>query len=205
MIQSSEMIEFCNYIQPIIKGCAGFIKTDGYFTHIPGCIMMISMDQTVFSFVKIPLNVDIVLSGNINRFLGLTDEEKDDPIRSLYYFGYNILMNKMINTYKNFENISRSRTPVLSEDDCYNLEGFTEAVAGSGISFINVSDGQYNYRLYASKSITPLNKADTCKLDIYPYESDNFVMIPNQRTVRFTVYKKKFNLVVEIFYNILVI
>ena len=205
-MSQSELLDFCNYIQPIIKGCAGFIKTDGYFTHIPGIISMISMDETVFSFVKIPLIKDIILSGNINRLLGLSNEEKSDPIKSLYYFGYNVLMNRMINTCRKFDNIDNLRTPAFSEDDCYNLSGFSECVGKSDISFINVSDGQYNYRLYISKSILPLNKADKCKLEIFPYEEDDgTIMIPNQRTVRFTVYKKKLNLNIEIFYNILVI
>ena len=36
-------------IQPIINSCAGFIKTDGYMTHIPGFILMMVNRTLVLS------------------------------------------------------------------------------------------------------------------------------------------------------------
>ena len=48
------IIDFFNYIQPIVNGSFGFIKTEGYMTHFPGVIIAMSADETYFGIIHIP-------------------------------------------------------------------------------------------------------------------------------------------------------
>ena len=73
-------------------------------------------------------------------------------------------------------------------------------MANSNISSVIVSDGAKYYVVPASKSITQPAKADTVSLKIYNNPRSPFV-----KTVRYTVYKKKFKLPVDIYSNILVV
>ena len=73
-------------------------------------------------------------------------------------------------------------------------------MASSNISSVIVSDGAGYYIIPASKSITQAAKADTVSLKIY-----NNPRNPLVKTVRYTIYKKKFKLPVDIYSNILVV
>ena len=199
--QQLKNIEFCKYLQPIVSGCSGFIRTVGYMYHFPGCVILISFDECYLSIINLPVVYDIYMTANINTFLGLKEEYQMADFKNYIYFtGYNLKMDKMKNAYPFYSNIDNIVPLVYHEPDCYNITGFEEAVLSSEIKYVNVSDGNYSYRIYASKAITPLNKGDLASLDIFLSNE-----LEKGRIVRYTVFKKKFKLNIQIFSKILLI
>ena len=43
---NQQITDFFNYVQPIVSGSLGCMKTEGYFTHFPGVIVAMSSDET---------------------------------------------------------------------------------------------------------------------------------------------------------------
>ena len=87
----NDYVDFCNYVQPIVNGCAGFIKTDGYMTHIPGTIIMMSADETCCAIIHIPVIYNIYMTSIINTFLAIKTPEYQSIFPRLIYFnGWNI-------------------------------------------------------------------------------------------------------------------
>lgn len=197
-------LEFCNYLQPIISSCSGFIRTDGFVHHFPGFLLMMSFDESYLSVISLPVIFDKYMTARINDFLGL----KEDPQKSryedyIYFTGWNMKRDRMLNAFHYYITIEQQTQQVYHEPDCYNIPGFTEAVGSSTISTLNVSDLTSNYRIYAGKPITPLNKGDTASLDIF---KPTLITGQNDyRIIRYNVFKKKFKLNVFIYANILVL
>lgn len=201
---NTNLIEFYNYIRPIVSGTAGFIRTDGYMLHYPGIIVLMNADESFVSIIKIPVIFDIKLVSIIGDFLKLkTDEEILNLQNNLYFIGWNIKESKLIQ-YMNDYNVLNHYQCEFQEDDCYNLQGFTEGMSSSEISFISVPMSDYRvYRIPVSKSITNAAKSDSVSIKIYPYLYNvNDTMI---RTVKYTVFKKKFKLNVDIYCNIILL
>ena len=199
--QQIKNIEFCKYLQPIVSGCSGFIRTVGFMYHFPGHLVLMSFDESYLSIIDLPVIYDIYIVASINTFLGLKEEEQmANLIENVYFTGYNIKMNRMKYSYPFYSNIDSIVPLIYHEPDCYNIIGFEEAVSSSEIKYVNVSDGNYNYRIYTSKAITPLNKGDSASLDIFLSNE-----LENVRIVRYTVFKKKFKLNIQIFSKILLI
>lgn len=195
---NQDNIDFCNYLQPIINSSSGFIKTNGYMSHIPGTILMMSEDEMVFSIINIPIIYDKYIYSSINSFLGLKDDEsKSDMIKNIYFTGSNIKNNHLLSYYNNYFDIDNKLRCIYYEPDCYNILGFEDISSNVNISKINVIVGQRLYRIPASKSITPLNKADSASLRIYETNNKEISI------VKYTVFKKKFKLSVDIFFNII--
>lgn len=194
------IIEFCNYIQPIVTGYAGFIKTDGYMTHIPGVLILMSSDETFCTYIELPAVYNITISAKINTFMALKEDQDKMYLGQMTYFvGRNIKERNAIgylNSYRSVVDIGRC---IYSEDDCTNILGFNEALESTEINNINVSDGVYMYRIPASKSITPLSKGDSASLKIY--ETEN----PGIRVCVYSVFKKKHKLTSKMCFNIIVI
>lgn len=201
---NTNLIEFYNYIRPIVSGCAGFIRTNGYMLHCPGIIVLMNTDESFVSIIKIPVIFDIKLVSIIGEFLKLkTDEEIINLQNNLYFIGWNIKEAMMIK-YMNDYNILNQSQCEFQEDDCYNLRGFTEGMSNSEISFMSIPKNDYRvYRVPVSKSITNAAKSDSVGIKIYPYLYNmNDTMI---RTVRYTVFKKKFKLNIDIYCNIVLL
>lgn len=200
---NQELIDFCKYLQPIVSGCSGFIRTEGFMTHFPGVLILMNMEETYCSIIKLPVIHNVYLTSSINKFLGLkTEEEQSNVIANTYFIGYNIKQMHSFGYYMTYKDIDLVPC-IYSEDNCTNIPGFEQASGSSDVGEINVSDGINSYRVPASKIITPINKGDTASLKIYKYianPSDN-----NLRTVRYTTIKKKFKLQIDNFSNILVL
>lgn len=197
-------IELCKYINPIITSYAGFIRTTGYITHIPGYIIMMSDDESFISIIKIPIIFNIVFVAKINDLLKLKEENNMLNLLNLTYFlGSNIILDKMINYWNIYNDIDNKCNCIYSEDDCYNIDNFSIMSSNTNIGFINVSNGIKNFMIPASKSITNLNKADKVSLRLYNYiNNQNNESI---KTIRYILYKNKFKLVADIYTNILVV
>ena len=195
-------IDFCNYLQPIVNGCAGFIKTDGYMLHTPGHIYMMSADETFFSHIKIPMVYNILFVSNINMFLRCKDPEQQEHVLELtYFFGSNIKAASLL-TYAEAYSNTDNMICEYHEPDCMNIDGFGNKVSNSTeINNMTVCSTCHWYRIPVSKSITPINKGDICELQIYrPYECED-----SKRIIRYTVHKKKMKLDIDIYCNIMIL
>lgn len=198
-MDEQKIIDFFNYLHPIVNGCSGFIKTDGYMVHIPGYVIMMDVDETFCSIINIPCIYDIYTTAKINTFLSIK-EECDMKLENLYFLGWNIKNQHLMRYYNTLIGIESKTKCVYLEPDCYNINGFAEAVSKSSISHVDISDGTYIYRIPAGKPVTPLTKSDSASLQIY----DN-IDYHDLKTIRYSVYKKKFKLTVDIFANILTV
>lgn len=201
---NTNLIEFYNYIRPIVSGCAGFIRTDGYMLHYPGIIVLMNADESFVSIIKIPVIFDIKIVSIIGDFLKLkTDEDILDLFNRIYFIGWNLKEFNLVK-YMNDYNILNQYQPEFQEDDCYNLNGFTEGMSNSEISFMSIPKNNYRvYRVPVSKAITNAAKSDSVSIKIYPYlynTKDSMI-----RTVRYTVFKKKFKLNIDIYCNIILL
>lgn len=194
--------DFCNYIQPIINSCSGFIKTDGYMVHFPGTIVIMDADQTFYGIIRIPVIYTFYFTAIINDFMAMKKPEQ--RIRdNLYFSGWNVKHDALIRAFELFNDIDNKVRCIYYEPDCYNINGFAETITNTGISKINVFTNSSRYLIPSSKAITPLSKGDMASLRIYDYiinPLDNRV-----KTIRYSVSKKKFKLIVDIFSNILVV
>lgn len=200
-----ELIDFCKYLQPIMNACSGFIKTNGYMLHIPGRVMMMSADETVFAYINIPVIYNIMIIADIGAFLRAKEEdEQAEILRSTYFLGSNIKYDTLLRYNELYGN--RMILPLnvyFTEDDCLsNINGFAELVKSSDIGFMNVTDGHNYYMIPVSKAITPITKSDMCKIEITDYISNPSDI--TKRTVHYTTFKKKFKIEIELFMNILV-
>ena len=194
--------DFCNYVQPIINSCSGFIKTDGYMTHFPGTIVIMDADQTFYGIIRIPVIYVFKFTAIINDFMSMKKPEQR-IFSNLYFSGWNVKHDALIRAFDLFNGIDNKVQCIYYEPDCYNIDGFTGTVASTSISKINVSTDSSRYIVPSSKAITPLSKGDTASLRIYDY-----ILNPldyRVKTIRYSVLKKKFKLAIDIFSNILVV
>ena len=196
---NQHIIDFFNYVQPIVNGSLGFMKTEGYFTHFPGVIVAMSSDETYCAIIHIPVIFNVYMTAQISTFLQLKTPDVQN-LENLYFVGYNVKNVSMMNYFNQYNCIDEKTECIYSEPDCFNTPGFEECMSRSNISSVIVSDGAKYYVVPASKSITQAAKADTVSLKIYNNSRSPFV-----KTVRYTVYKKKFKLPVDIYSNILVV
>lgn len=196
---NQQITDFFNYVQPIVSGSLGFMKTEGYFTHFPGVIVAMSSDETYCAIIHIPVIFNVYMTAQISTFLQLKTPDVQN-LENLYFVGYNVKNVSMMNYFNQYNGIDEKTECIYSEPDCFNIPGFEECMANSNISSVIVSDGAKYYVVPASKSITQAAKADTVSLKIYNNSRAQFV-----KTVRYTVYKKKFKLPVDIYSNILVV
>lgn len=197
-------IEFCKYINPIITGCAGFIRTTGYIAHIPGYIIMMSEEETFVNIINIPVIFNIVIIAKINDLLKLKEEnDMLNILQNTYFLGNNIRYNNLIKYFNLYNSIDNMSNCIYLEDDCYNISGFDERVKNSDIGFINIPYNNRVFMIPASKSITNLNKSDKVSLKIYNYIEN--IYNNNIKTIKYSVYKNKFKLIVNIFCNIIVV
>ena len=192
------ILDFFSYVQPILNGSLGFIKTEGYFTHMPGMLLAMSSDETYFAVIQIPVIFNVYITAEINTFLQLKTPDVQ-YLENLYFVGNNIKLNSMMEYLASYNGIDDKVPCIYTEPDCYNIPGFTECMKRSDICNVRVADGKRYFVIPASKAIAQASKADTVSLKIY----DN-PRSPMIKTVRYNIYKKKFKLFVDIFSNILV-
>lgn len=197
-----KIIEFCDYIQPIVNGCGGFIKTVGDFAHFPGCLILQSNDISFLSIIELPKYYSIRISGKCNTLLSLKEDLlKINIIDKLAYLGNFNKYHEMLNNYNKYYDLTTNSNNiiVLSIDDMYAVNGFEEMSKSTDISHIMLTDYEgINHIIYVSKIITPLVKGDTCKFILYKN------IINNIYTVEYRIYKKKFKLNMSVFFNIII-
>lgn len=191
----NNIVEFVTYVQSIVKSCAGFIKTEGVFIHLPGTIVMRSYDASVLSVINIPIVYNHIFGGVINTFLNLKeDSEKENVDNGLYYIGRNIDLSNLEKTYGVYHAIMNNHQCISKEDDCFLIPGFIEASSSTEMSpLLYTGEGYRNFIVYVAKWLLPINKGDGCSLRLY---KNNDVHL-----VRFIVHKKKLNLDINIMYN----
>ena len=192
------ILDFFSYVQPILNGSLGFIKTEGYFTHMPGVLLAMSSDDTYFAVIHIPVIFNVYITAEINTFLQLKTPDVQ-YLENTYFVGNNIKHDTMMRYHAYYNDIDNKVPCIYGEPDCYNIPGFAECMKRSDICNVRVADGKRYFIIPASKAITQASKADLVSLKIY----DN-PRSPEIKTVRYNIYKKKFKLFVDIYSNILV-
>ena len=198
MDNHNDIIEFFNYVQPIVNGSFGFIKTEGYMTHFPGVIVAMSADETYCGIIHIPIIFNVYMTAEIGTFLQLkTDDVR--KLENLYFVGNNVKNAAMMRYFYDYNDIDNKARCIYAEPDCYNIPSFDTCVGASTISSVRICDNRNFYVIPASKAITQAAKAVTVSLKLYDSPRAS-----NIKTVRYTIYKKKFKLPVDIFSNILV-
>ena len=200
-----ELKEFLNYIQPIASGCFGYTRTDGYMTHIPGYILASDEYGYYFYIVQIPVIYDLQFTARIGDIIKCKDFQgsKEDFYKFIYFTGYNIPGMKNVsnlNFYNQF--INDNSNIIYSEDNCMLNPDFEKVSSVTGIFAMNVSNGKDFFRIPIGKSVINMSKGDACSLKIYNYLKGNEDRL---KTARYTLYKKKLKLNIEIFTNILVV
>jgi len=159
------------YLVPIVKGCSGFIKSQGYMTVENDHLILMSFDRSHITIVQInPLN--LIFAAEIKSFINC----KDDPesfITKTYSLGNYQLYCEMSEKYKQYWRVLVDNKPIYSEIDMYNIEGFANEILSNKISWIIFNDGMTKYKTPVSKWITQLNKGETCSLNIYDIYKDN--------------------------------
>ena len=193
------ILDFFKYVQPIVSGSLGFIKTEGYMTHFPGVVVAMSADEMYCGIIHIPVIFNVYMTSRINTFLQLKTPE-DQYLENTYFVGNNIKGNSMWNYFNQYDGIDTKLPCIYSEPDCYNVPGFDVCMESSSISSTIVVDGSRYFVVPASKSITQASKSDTVSLKIYDNPRSSQI-----KTVRYTVYKKKFKLPVDIYSNIIMV
>lgn len=191
-------IEFCNYLQSIVNSCSGFIKTKGDFYHVMNAVIMSSEDRCFLSIVDIPISYNFRLTGKCGALLSIKDDQiKSNVSKYLNYYGATTRGNELLNLYNEYYNNLSIYEMVYHEENAYNIPGFENAVSKTDLSLIPVVD-KYGimHMINSSKSITPLNKSDTCSVSIYK-KTDTIY------TVEYRIFKKKFKLYMSIYFNII--
>jgi hypothetical protein len=201
---NQEYIDFCNYIKPIVTGCSGYIRTNGYMMHKPGSLVLLSSDETTIAIVPLGVIFNIKYTCHIGDFLKLkTDEEMSNFQELCYFLGWNTIEDRIDKYFSIYMNLIKYGLLEYEYNNCLELPTFSLNVASSEIHYINIPNGNSFYRIPVSKAITPLNKSDTCDLKVYKY-----VMDPTNdriKTIRYSVYKKKFKLSFDVYMNVLVL
>lgn len=201
---NQNLIDFCKYVQPIITGCSGFIKTDGYMTHFPGVLITMSRDETQCCIIKIPIIFDVYMTSIINKFLSLkSPEQQSNMMNEIYFTGWNIVNSTLLNHYNKYDAVESTHSPIFYSKDCYELDAFGELVANTDIGSINIviNNPSMYCRVPVSKSITPVSKSDTVSMTIY--RENNHYISPDILILRYSIFKKKFNLQVNMYLSII--
>ena len=201
-----DLVEFCKYIQPILTGCAGFTKTDGYMVHLPGVLLFTSDDNCFFGIINLPVIFDIIIVAKSKVFLGCKEiEQQRELLQRIYFLGNNMVFDDIMRFYNIYKN-TESLPLYYYEEDCYNIEGFAEHSKKStfNIGWLKIIDNnQTMYRIPCSKYITPLTKADSCSIGIYAYANDPTDFY--KRSVIYSIYKHKFKFAYNIYFNIMIV
>lgn len=193
------------YLQPIINVCAGFIKTDGYMLYLPSGTLILSDDNEMYCCIindLLPSDYQNGIVAKINTFMSLKNPN-DQSIDNLYFTGWNIKYNSLLDYYLKYNNIDNKVQCIYDQANCETISEFSNLVAKSNIQNINIYFDSILYRLPISKSITNLTKGDQIRLQIY-----NYILQPKNpqiKTVKYSLFKKKFGLMVNIFTNILIV
>ena len=195
---NSDKVELIKYIQPILSSCSGFIKTDGYMTHLPGIVVIMDADEMYCGIIKIPVIYDVFLTAKINTLLSIKKE-----IESLYFTGWNIKAQNLIRYYDLYSDIDSKVRCIDHEPNCNDIDNFSDVNSHTEIRHVNIIDGLSYYRIPVSKAITTGTKSDTIGLYIYDYIADP--LNPQIKTSRDSIYKKKFKITVDLFSNILLV
>lgn len=179
-----------NYLKPIVSGCSGFVKSNGFMLVQHDLLVMMSYDRSMINMVRIkPLN--IIFVSYISTFIGC----KDDPetfMQQCAFYGSNIILNEMTDKAIGYQSIVNNTPLEYCEDNIYNLPDFQKKLK-TPIQWTVFSGNGQRYKMAVSKTIFPLNKGDECAVKIYnPY-------VDNTRIMLYSVYKKKLKVMVNIF------
>lgn len=183
----TDLKDIYNYIYPIVSS-SGFIKSNGYMIIQYDTLIMVSLDMSVISIVKIN-TVMLVCIANIHDFISCKNDV-DNWISNTYLLGAGLKYNSIIEIYNRYNNIS---LPIIySEDDMTNISGFDRVIKLNNPDWLTISN---KIKLSVCKAITPVNKGDKVGVIIYD-NNDSYI-------VQYNLYKKKLNNTIYTYMRIL--
>lgn len=194
-----EQAEIYAYLQPIVSGCGGFIKSNGYMVVLNNELIMMSEDRAVMSVVHIqPLS--IVYIARIKEFINA----KKDPstfFQQTKFMGSLQVLEEIENKFYLYHNTEHMCglaenvfDPIFQEEDMFVFPTFREKISSIGRSFLKITNGGEYYYIPVSKAIFPINKDDQCSLKVFKWFDEQ-----NTRVFKYEVYKKKLKLVIHIY------
>ena len=194
-----ELKEFLNYVAAIATRCSGFIRSVGYVTHRPGLLLMMNEQETFLVTVIIPVIYNLPFTAKIKDINNCKDFEgnEKDFYEFIYFSGYNQKELRCLDYFTGYNAIKSNRM-IYYEDNIMNIPGVEEKILNP-IDRINIIHNGVRYLIPIGKSITNLNKKDTCALSIYNHIYNSNIC----NTVKYTIYKEKFKLYVDMWFNIL--
>ena len=196
-ISINELVEWYNYARPIVSACSGFTKTDGFMVwEANGTLSILSNDKGWLYVVTGLRPTPVNLACNVIKFA----RTKDDPnnlINNTNTLGDNIISREVLNFKNKYSPYILNQIESIFETDMFEMDGFDDAIqrkASQSIPSLKFCDKYGRNMVYASKSITPLNKGDTAKLYIY----DDVSGFDNVSVFKQVVHKKKYNININI-------
>lgn len=180
-----------NYLYPIISGCGGFIKSDGYVMVRCNTVVLMTYDRAFLSVI--PINpINLVYIALIKDFVNA----KNDPenfITNTHFNGNMLVYYEMESKYELYTNTIQDNIMEYHEDDIYNIPKFEDHMKVSGFHWTSFGVNGVCYKLMVSKSIFPINKGDTCSVSIFNMHNDN------TRILKYRIYKKKLKVYTDIY------
>lgn len=199
IISPQDQEQIYAYLQPIVSGCGGFIKSNGYMLILNDILVMMSHDRAMMSAVHIqPLNMIYIAS--IKDFINAKNDTCSFVEKTRFVGSYQI--------YKEIENIfymyhemdmhsintEGVYSPIFQENDMFVFPTFQDNVKQVTKSVLKITNGIEYYCIPVSKAIFPINKDDQCSLKVFDWTND-----PNTRIFKYEVYKKKLKTTIHIY------
>lgn len=191
-----ELVEWYEYAQPIVSACSGFTKTNGHMLwEADGTFTAMSNDRSWLYIVTGLRPSPVTMCCSIIKFTGAKNDLMN-LINRTTELGDNLVYREMLNLKNAYMGYVYNPLPIY-EQDMTQLAGFEDALnrkASEAIPSIKFCDKFGRNMIFASKSITPINKGDTAYLQIYNDISNcDDVFVFKQ-----VVHKKKYNVDINI-------
>lgn len=178
-----------DFLYPIITGCAGFIKSNGSVYIDNNIVYMLSEDKCFFSIVRLPIDTGIRYINNISTFVSCKQNPNDIKIHPRF-FGSNILIQDYYRLITLFNDITNNSVKEY-DSEIYDIYS---NIKDNNIIWTDVVNGNTMYKIYSDKSIFPINKGDSCRLNVF-----NNIQDQSTKYMIYNIRKKKLKCNVEIF------
>lgn len=192
--------ELYKYLQPIVSGLGGFIKSKGHMVVEHNVLLLMSHDRSFLSVIPIkPLN--FIYTAEIKEF-NKCNKSPDTFIEQTTFFGSIQIHDEIVSKYHQLYHANNGKLiyeedltkyQVYEEDNMFNLQDFEERVKSTNLSWILFNDGNRPYKICISKIIFPLNKGDHSSISIYDAYGDN------TRLFRYRIHKNKLKMYADIY------
>lgn len=198
-VSLDELNTWYKYANDIITSCGGICKSLGYVLWQPnGSVVMCTEDLSWLYIIRGVKPGNIYAVFNIKDFKSCKDDVKD--LYNLRILGINSIHNTLVSLESKYSKyICGEVQSIYENDNMMAIPGFETALLSKASDYtptINIYDNNNSmYKIFASKTLVPLNKGDCAKMYMYNDIDDNN---PYIKIIRYMVHKKKLNLDINI-------